>query len=444
MRTPPHDLDVERSLLVSLAFNDPRDNALLFPRLSEDCFMHPNHRAVFAAMKTMAAASTPLDAVSIWQEIKRVGRDAGLGGLDQLVELFRQADEVQRPEVLVEALNGFRHRRELIHLAGHLAAQAFDPMADPSEAIHEAQDGLHRVSLDGRKDDGEGWGEILTAMQAKEKFRVPGPEVSGRWGIWTLDDCAPIPAGEYVTVGARPGVGKTAMMTQIAVESANHGIKTLVVTMELSRISMRARLASYMAKLPVSDLKRGNYNVAETRTISEEYQTALVAGRIQSPSPGIPWAKLDAMIRYEVDKYGIQLVLLDQFDKIGRPAVGRGSSEAYSFGHVSTGIMALTKELGIGFVLLCQLKGDAEGREPTLADHADSDRPGKDPAIVVHLWRDKDGKLKAKIQKNRDGANVGKRLNLLFDGACQRFKEDTSEPESETPIHPAPSWMANL
>ena len=427
MQTPPHDLDVERSLLVSMAFGDPRDNSLLFPRLSEDCFMHPNHRVIFTAMKTLASSGTPLDVVSIWQEIKRTGKDGKIGGFDWITDLFRQADTVERPDVLVDALNGFRHRRELIHLAGRLSIQAFDPMADPSEAIQTAQTDLHRVSLDGRKDDGESWEEILVAMSSHERFKAPGPDSMGFWGIPTLDRIAPIPAGEYVTVGARPGVGKTAMMTQIAVESAKKSLKTLVVTMELSRISMRARLASYMAQVPVADLKRGNYNHHHARAVAEDYQTALVAGRIQSPSPGIPWAKLDAMIRYEVDKHGIQLVLLDQFDKIGRPTVGRGSSEAYSFGHVSTGIMALAKELEIGFVLLCQLKGDAEGREPTLADHADSDRPGKDPAVVVHLWRDKDGKVKAKIQKNRDGGFVGKRLSLDFFGNSQRFVEVEEE-----------------
>ncbi len=436
MQTPPHDIEVEKSLLVSLAFGDPRDVSLLLPRLSPECFVHPSHQIVFSAMKSLAASGITLDAIAIWEEIKRTGKAGRIGGSDWIFNLFASSDQVERPEVLVDAINGYRHRRELIHLAGRLSSQAFDPTYDPAEAIHAAQEDLHRVSIDGKRDEGEGWDEILTAMASHERFRNQGPDSMGYWGIPTLDAIAPIPAGEYVTVGARPGVGKTAMMTQIAVESAKRGIKTLVVTMELSRVSMRARLASYMAQIPVADLKRGNYNHHHANRLAEDYQTALVAGRIQSPSPGIPWAKLDAMIRYEVDKYGVQLVLLDQFDKIGRPAVGRGSSEAYSFGHVSTGIMALAKELNIGFILLCQLKGDAEGREPTLADHADSDRPGKDPAVVVHLWRDKDSNVKAKIQKNRDGGFVGKRINLDFHGDCQRFFEVQGETQAYQTIDP--------
>ncbi len=421
MQTPPHDVEVEKAVLSSLIMGNPHDSAILLPRLTPDHFLHPSHRLLFVAVQSLLATGMPTDALSIWQELGRTGRQDRMD-FPAIVELIRTAEDSIRPDTQIEILRELHHRRQLIHLASRLSSQAFDTTCEPEEIIHAAQKGLHDVALDQGTDDGEGWEEILHAMASHEKFKKSGPDSMGWWGIPTLDCVAPIPSGEYVTVGARPGVGKTALMTQIAVESAGKGLKTLVVTLELSRVSMRARLASYMAKRPVAALKRGDYDAGDVVELGT-HPTALANGRIQSPSPGTPWAKLDAMIRYEVDRYGIQLILLDQFDKIGRPAVGRGSSEAYAFGQVSTGIMALAKDLDIGFILLCQLKGDAEGREPTLADHADSDRPGKDAAVVVHLWRDKDNNVKAKIQKNRDGAFVGKRISLDFKGDRQKFVE---------------------
>jgi replicative DNA helicase len=299
---------------------------------------------------------------------------------------------------------------------------ALESSEDPDGIIQAVQTQLHEIGLSGRKESGEGWEEILFAMSSFEPFRHSKLERGGYWGIPFLDQNAPIPSGEYTTIGARPGVGKTALMTQIAVESAKRGIKTLVVSIELPLESMRARIASYISKTSVQVFKSGTYT-GETIQRIGSWSEMLHNGRIQAPVAGTPWSKIEALIRYEVDRYGLQLVLIDQFDKIGRPPVGKGSSEAYAFGAVSTGIMAMAKELGIGFVLLCQLKGDAEGREPTLSDHADSDRPGKDAAVVVHLWKNKDGDLKCKLQKNRDGAWVGKRLNLDFDGAIQAFRE---------------------
>ena len=436
MLQPPHDVEVEKSVISALIMGDPRQASILIARLSESCFFHPSHQVIFSAIQK---TPLPLDSLTVWGTIQKQGQDHKVQ-MTEIVDIIRFAEDVMRPEVLVETLIALRHRRELIHLGDHLQRQAFDTMTDPSEAILEAQDGLHRVSLDGRADDGESWEVIGQWMGDKKPFKGNHPDSMGWWGIGTLDSVCSIPAGEYVTIGARPGVGKTALMTQIAVESARKGLKTLVVTLELPKMAMRARIASYMTTRSIQELRKGGYTSDDAREVNNEPNT-LAHGRIQAPSPGIPWSKLDAMIRYEVDRYGIQLVLLDQFDKIGRGQIGRGSSEAYAFGAVSQGIMALAKDLGIGFILLCQLKGDAEGREPTLADHADSDRPGKDPAVVVHLWRDKDGKTMAKIQKNRDGGFVGKRIALDFRGDCQRFIEVIAQTNAPMePVKPVSGW----
>lgn len=430
MKQIPEDLDSERSLLATLCAPGAEHAAsLCVPALCGDDFMHPNHRAIFEALREILEGHEEVNPLTLRDALVRSGRLDAVGGYSSLMEILN-GEEVGKPMALVGILIAHRRRREILRLAGQMYRSCEDATVDPDEVIGTTQEELHRIGREGRRDEGEGWDEILHNMASFEPFRRKGPERMGWWGIPTLDQVAPIPGGEFVTVGARPGVGKTALASQIAVESARKGIAVLVVSLELPRESMRARLASYMGSISMNQLKRGDYTSAAVTMIGQQADT-LAKGRIQAPLQGTPWPKLEAMIRYEVDRHGIQLVILDQFDKIGRPGVGRGSTEAYAFGAVSTGIMALCKDLNIGFVLLCQLKGDAEGREPTLADHADSDRPGKDASVVVHLWRTKDNDLKARIQKNRDGSFVGKRLDLDFKGEHQRFHEiemDTEAP----------------
>ena len=435
MRELPQNIPAEQGLVSSLMYMHPEDRAVILPRIDSKLFMHPGHAVVFEAISAVHSKMVPVDPLSVWNHLTTSGRAGRTQGYPWLVELVSHAVDVERPEVLVDILSNLKNRRDLIALSKKMENSAYDQMADVEECLHESQEALHHVSMSGHKDDGEGWGEILQAMDSREKFKAFGPEYMGRWGVPTLDNVAPIPGGEYVTIAARPGVGKTALMTQISVESARAGIKVLVITLELSRLSMRARLASYMADVSVRDLKEGRYEKRHAIEIRNQ-PNVLERGRIQAPLPGTPWPKLEAMIRYEVVKHGIQLVLLDQFDKIGRGSVGKGSNEAYAFGNVSIGIMALTKDLGIGFCLLCQLKGDAEGRVPELSDHADSDRPAKDANIVVHLWRNKEGNILAKLQKNRDGAFVGKIIPLEFFGDRQRFVE--SERSTDPP--PMSKW----
>lgn len=433
----PQDVDAERSLLATLcAPGNEHMASMWLPTMCPEDFMHPAHRAVLEALRLVLQQRQEVSSLTLKDALETQGRLGAVGGYTGLTQILL-GEEVTRPEGLIEVLSKHRKRRELIRLSGRLSGLGQDTAEDPDEAIHEAQTELHRIGRDGRRSEGESWSEVLTAMASLEPFRR-GEERGGWWGLPTLDGIAPIPSGEFAVLGARPGIGKTAMLTQVAVASASHGLRTLVVTLELPKESMRARLASHLSGVSVQALKRGAYAAEHVRAVGSHADT-LALGRIQDPSAGTPWPRIEAMIRHEVDRYGIQLVLLDQFDKIGRPAVGKGSSEAYAFGAVSQGIMALTKELGIGFVLLCQLKGDAEGREPTLSDHADSDRPGKDGAVVLHLWRDRNGDTKAKLQKNRDGAYVGKRFDLDFHGHCQRFVE--IEHTTDAPA-PTPGYQA--
>jgi len=426
----PEDTPAEQALLVTLC-QDGAETALAscLPQLGPADFMHPAHRAVFEAMQAVYLARTPVNGLTLRAELERLGRLNLVGGLPGLADLLG-GEEVARPQVLVDILRGHRRRRELVSLGSRIQRMGQDTLEDPEDTIHEAQVELARIMRDGRRQDGEDWVEILAQMASFGAFRRPGAESGGRWGLPTLDQVAPIPTGEYVTVGARPGVGKTALMTQIAVESARHGVKTLVLSLELAAPAMRARLASYLSEVPVQDLRRGLYRPEHVTRVGEQ-GGLLGLGRMLCPGAGTPWSRLEALIRHEVDQRGVQLVLLDQFDKIGRPEVKKGSSEAYAFGAVSVGIMALAQELDLGFVLLCQLRSDADGREPTLADHADSDRPGKDAAVVVHLWRNKDGDLRGKIQKNRDGAYVGKRLVLELRGESQHVYEVEQATDSE-------------
>ena len=425
MKNPPEDLDAERSLLTTLCLPGAEVAlASLLPRLCPADFVHPEHRAVFAAIQAVAGKRIEVSSLTLRAELVAKGHE----NLDLIPILSGQ--EVGHPEVLVGILTGHRRRRELLRLGDHLLEQADDLMADPDEAIHEAQTELARIARDGASDPGESWMEILHSMAAFEPFRAPGPERGGWWGIPTLDQVCPIPVGEFTVIGARPGVGKTALFTQVAVESARRGLRPLAISLELPKPALKARLASHLSGVAISDLKRGHYQHQAVTAVGEQ-AGFLETARLQAPLAGTPWPKIEAMVRHEVERYGVQLVLLDQFDKIGRPEIKRGSSEAYAFGAVSTGILGLTQELGIGFVLACQLKGDAEGREPTLADHADSDRPGKDSAVVVHLWRDKHNDLKGKIQKNRDGSNVGRRLDLDLLGHCQTIREVEPNPGAD-------------
>jgi replicative DNA helicase len=417
----PEDLDAEKTILATLcAPGNDRQAAMESAKLCADDFVHPAHKALFLGLKDILANHEEVSPNALKMALEKRKQLDQVGGFHGIVERL-QCAEVSKPENLTDRLQELRKKREIILLGHRLMSWGLDPSEDVGAITTKAQNSLREIGVSSRVSGGTSAIEILENMANQEPLRSSKTERGGYWGIATLDDFAHIPSGEFTTIGARPGIGKTMLMVQSACASARRGMRPLIVSMELKRGDLKARIASHLTGIPLSIFKAGCYDKATIEAVRIECGV-LQNLRFHDPSAGTPWTQIEAQIRYEVDRYGVDMVLLDQFDKIGRPAITKGSSEAYAFGAVSQGVMALCQELSIGSVLLCQIRGDADGGIPKLADHADSDRPGKDAGLVVHFWRDKNSQIKGVIQKNRNGGHVGQYLDFDFDGEKQRVR----------------------
>jgi replicative DNA helicase len=427
MEPVPQDVEMEAGLLATLAADGNEHVASLeLPKLVPEDFMHPAHRAVFLALREMHAERMENGHYSIKAVMERQGTIGRIGGVTGILDLLAKP-EIRRPSIYVEKLQAKRRRRDLMKLGDRLKRDAMDENLQPEEVISETMGIMREIQDSGRLVTSTTARNILHRMAHFEPLRSGSNITMGHWGIATLDRLCPIPAGEFTAIRARPGVGKSTLMAQVACESAKKGQHVLIVTMEVPREDLEARVASHIIGFNLTKLRAGDYGADEVNAMGRE-EKALDRIHYIDPKPGTPWAVIEAMARYEINRHDIGLILLDQFDKIGRPPVGKGSSEAYAFGAVSISIMAMVKETRIGFCLLAQLKADAEGKMPGLNDGADSDRPAKDAGLVVDLWR-QGYVTKARIQKNRNGPGEGVIVTIDFDGAHQRLNEKERETE---------------
>ena len=434
----PDDIEAERALLATLCAPGAEQAAKRELRgLSQDHFVHPAHRCLFMAMGPVLAAMGEFNAISLKDELERQGNLGRIGGFAGLVETL-SGEEVGRPEALTVILVEKLRRRQIIRLGAQLVREASEGMeGDAAEIISRAMSDLALVARDGRKEVTTSFLEALELAGMREPFRDGAGGRGGWWGIDSLDQVAPIPTGQVTGIFARPGVGKTALATQIVCESAHRGRKPLFVQMELPKNATLARVASYYGKIGTQSLKDGQYDetlVKRLRTVAE----ALGNGGILCPRVNTPWHQIEATIEESIDSHGTDLVVLDYFGLIGRPSVAKGSNEAYAFAHLSEQITAFSKDhQGVGFVLLGQLKPDAAGREPKDGDAADSDRPARDAAVSLMLWRDAQEKTHAALRKNRDGP-LGWKHELEFQGWCQRFQ--VADPLANPSTHSGESY----
>lgn len=426
-RQIPQAPEVERGLIG--AFLDPANEnmtCMMAPQLTRHDFVDPRNQIIHqGVLANLRARITPTP-FTVADEIKRMGRMDQIGGIQTVLDIASDSQYLVDYQPYVDVLHSKRRLREIMHATKDAFSRAEAEGDDPVEIVTALQERLRSISAGASKHDVESGLDMLEELaHIGPLMGLQGVE-GGSWGDPLLDEWCPIPRGEYVSFGGRPGLGKSTMMAQGMVASARRGLRVLGLTMEMNKAKLKARVSANITGIPFGRFLRGQYDEHAVAAIARD-QDAL--GRIfySDPTNGTPWAQIEALIRHQVEVNKIDTVFLDQFDKIGRGEVKQGSSEAYSYGRISEQIMALAKDLQIGFVLLVQLKNENEA-EPTLGSHADSDRPGKDASVVVHIYRS-GKKIKGKIQKNRDGGYVGHVFELDIDGACQRIRvvENTTD-----------------
>jgi replicative DNA helicase len=426
----PEDIDAERSLLATVcAPGAGMIAAQCLRRITPDLFMHPAHKAVYEAARGLLEEGLEINALTLKDALDGRKTLNRVGGYPGLVEILA-GEDVGRPDTLVDLLLEKQRRRQLVHLGARLVREAVEDTDGSLGLITSMMRDLGMVSRGGRKEEVSSWSEILDMVEGGEAFRDGDGLCGGYWGIPALDEEAPIPAGQVTFVGARPGIGKTALGTQICVESAVKGRVPLYVQLELPLKTTKARVASYFTRTSVRKFKEGAYAPSDIEALRRQ-SWVLAQGGIIAPRQGTSWPQLEATILEDMDRRGTNTIVIDYFQIIGRPAVGKGSSEAYAFAKVSDSIMAFAKDhQDVGVVLLGQLKTDAANGEPKDGQVADSDRPAKDAAVTLMLWRNSAGAIWSVLHKNRDGA-MGWKRELNFEGWSQHFSLATKETTSE-------------
>jgi hypothetical protein len=214
---------------------------------------------------------------------------------------------------------------------------------------------------------------------------------------------------------------------------------------------MDARFCAWKTCVGYKQFRQGTWNPGCVASIMAE-EAALE--RISSwchPS-GVAWGKVEAAIRDAVRIHGATSVWIDHVLLIGKPVLGKGSTDAAAWSQLSRGIKRLAQELRICIVCLIQLNRQGAEGEPKLSDLKESGAWEEDANLVWMLW-DKEQKAQeelaefkliyVKAAKNRSGPS-GWKKELEFQGAVNRFRVVVKETDSSAPCHSGTQGNLNL
>lgn len=271
----------------------------------------------------------------------------------------------------------------------------------------------------------------VIAKENKDKYFCDNEEEKLYTGIPGLDDIiGGLEGGDVIVIGARPGVGKSALVTQITSNLSRQKKRIGFYNLEMQEKQVYERFIVSESGIGLTRLRRAKQFLGDEK---ERFEKANEVLEKQENIVITTGSKKVSEIRTESRHMGYDAIIIDYLQLLRADEQYRGNRYA-EVGNISKGIKALSMELNIPIIVLSQLNRVSEmkeTKEPTMAELRECGDIEQDASIIILLWNTnpKDKSKKAcKVDKNRQGRN-GKIL-LNFRGDIMRFEEADGDSDS--------------
>ena len=368
------DREAERRIVASLAYDG--GNWRYVSRLSGADFGDAECRGVFDEMaKQVKAGRTWLDADYVEWVTKERPAFVSIE-LEELVKRVLDASACRRGMDIAKAVA--------------VAAHALD-----ADGVETAL--ARRTEIPSRSTGG-----VTAAEVAAELYDIIGQDQKDvvPTGFPALDAHGAVRRREQIVLGARPSMGKSQLVFQIAAHVAERGGTVAVASLEMARIEVMARIAGARAGVPF----RGDHNEMQSKALAQAMAFLTTMTNMVIFDQPMTTLDLWSEVRRMADRMGgVDLVIADHL----RLFKDRANEERHRLGQISHNLRDLAKEIGCGVILCAQLSRGVEERDekrPGLSDLRDSGEIEENADVVSFLYRD--GYYQARKNGNRDQAGA--------------------------------------
>jgi replicative DNA helicase len=406
-RELPYDVEIEQALLGALLVDNYHLD-LVTGSLKPEHFYDPLHQRLYAAVDRMWArghAVTPLTLKSAMEG------DQGLhevGGHNYLTSLARAAPPLPNIKDYIRILCDRALRRTLIHVGEELVNTAYEASDEvtPQQQIEDAEKALYTIAEKARFGTGPSSFDqaLAEAVSQAEQALSRGGNISGvPSGFNDLDSLlGGLHSSDLIIVTGRPGMGKTALATNMAFYCARlwakdkadgaepkRGAPVLLFSLEMAASQLSARILSEQTEIEMRKIRTGRFTDGEWDRF---VRTAQVLGDIPlyiDDTGGISIAQIAARSRRYKRSKEIGLIMVDYLQLI-EPAK-RHDNRVQEVTEVTKGLKALAKELEVPVVALSQLSRGVDNRDdkrPVLSDLRESGSIEQDADVVMFVYRE--------------------------------------------------------
>jgi len=441
-RTAPRAPEAEQAVIAAMLMDT---DAILraSEHVDDTMFYDERHRRIFRAMIAISQRSEVVDPVTLGNELTRRGELDASGGKEYIGELIDAVPTAANVEYHAKIVKEKALLRRLIETSTTIITEAFQGRATAEELLDDAEQRIFQVSQQRGLQGFTRVKELMwPTMERIEALQRGGKTITGvASGFTDLDELTSgFQPADLVIVAARPSMGKTALVLNIAQYAAiEKNVPVALFSLEMSKESLVQRMLTAEGRVDAQKMRKGLLR-------DEDYSRLARAAGILSGAPiwiddsaGITLLEIRSKARRLKADQDIGMVVIDYLQLIQGPASSESRQQEIS--QISRSLKALAKELAVPVVALSQLSRAPEQRagdhRPQLSDLRESGAIEQDADLVMFIYRqevydgatDKDGnslegRAEVIIGKQRNGP-IGL-VNLFFHKAYTRFENYTA------------------
>lgn len=435
-RKIPESIEAEKAVLGS-AFLSKTALQKMCDELSSEHFYSEANAKIFETLQELNDASSPIDITIVTNKLNDKKILSQVGNVEYLSEIIDSVPSVSNAEYYINIVKEKMVGRKIIETVTEIANDAYASEDSIYDVLENAEMKMLRIGNMRKTTEFQRIQDVAYKEQANlEKLAEQGSEITGlATGFNDFDKLtAGLQPNQFIIIAARPAMGKTAFMLNLATNAAMYNKKSVAVfNLEMSAEQLTNRVLQSLGQINGTKMRTGRLEHNDWKRLNEAISQLSDVNLYIDDTPGITIGEIRSKCRRlaNSDK-GLGLVVIDYLQLITGPAKTAGNRQQ-EVSEISRSLKMMALELKVPVIAAAQLSRAVEQREdkrPIMSDLRESGSIEQDADIVSFLYRDDYYNKEARrddnasitefiIGKNRSGPTTT--IELLFKKETSTF-----------------------
>ena len=434
-KIPPHDITAEQAVLGSLLLENSTWDEIAGLLNAED-FYNTGHQMILKTIQRLIEGGQVADILTVSSNIAAMGMTERTGGTAYIAGLTDSVVSTATAKAYAGIVKGKSIERQIISESTKIIEAVYDSAETSKVKLEEAQKTILNLSLNNDKQTLQNSLSIVkkTFADIEERNKRGGSLIIGHTtGLRDLDSIlSGLNPGDLIIIAARPGMGKTALALNIAVNVAFSQSPVVIFSLEMPADSLMTRIFAGRTKIDSRQIRRGQLFGGHWENL---VKVASEIGNIPlfiDDKPDITIQEIRAKCRKLKKDHGLGLVVVDYLQLM--KVTGKYDNREQQVAEISRTLKIIAREIECPVIGLSQLNRQVDSRpdrHPMLSDLRESGAIEQDADVIAFIYRDEvynksednpeKGIAEIDIAKHRNGAPG--RIKTIFDAKTQTFRD---------------------